>query len=171
MQKFQERFGLHSFRSHGEAEDADERAAEASLPRLQHLAARFDPEDVFNADEFGLFYAMAPERTIARAPLPGRKKQMVRLSYLACCNATGTERYPLMIIGNSARPPCFKRKSGADLGFDYHSNKKAWMTGELFTGWFRRFSSYISRIDEKRNVLLLIDNCSAHGSDRTLPAL
>lgn len=55
--------------------------------------------DLFNADEFGYFYQMAPETTIAHTLLPGRKKKKQRLTYLACTNANGSERYRFMIIG------------------------------------------------------------------------
>ena len=34
-----------------------------------------------------------------------------------------------------------------------------------------RFSSYITRTDPDRRVILLLDNCSAHGSEESLPPL
>lgn len=39
---------------------------------------------------------------------------------------------PLMVTGNANKPRVFKGKSGHDLEFNYHSNKKYWMTQELF---------------------------------------
>lgn len=168
---FQKRCNLQSLKSHGESGDADMTAIERELPRIRQTVKLYNPNDVFNADEFGHFYRLAPDRTIAVERLPGRKKDKVRLTYLACCNATGTEKLPLMCIGKALRPRCFKKKRGQELGFDYHANRKAWMTSALFFGWLLRFSSYISRTGPERKVLLLIDNCSAHGSEQSLPAV
>ncbi|KAL4121977.1 hypothetical protein QTP88_014392 [Uroleucon formosanum] len=43
---------------------------------------------------------------------------------------------------------------------DYESNKKAWMTGDLFKSWLVKFDQKM-RLNQ-RNVLLFIDNCTAH---------
>lgn len=171
LQNFQKRCNLQSLKSHGESGDADNSAFDKALPFLTRTIKGFDSNDVFNADEFGHYYAMAPDRTISSERLPGRKKAKVRLSYLACCNASGTERLPLMCIGSAMKPRCFNKKSGGELGFDYHANRKAWMTTALFFDWIMRFSSYITRSDPSRRVLLLLDNCSAHGTAESLPAV
>ena len=42
--------------------------------------------------------------------------------------------------------------------------KNVWVTSEIFFECLRRFSSYATRGDQERNVVPLIDNCSAHGS-------
>ena len=78
---------------------------------------------------------------------------------------------PLMCIEKAWRPRCFTKKTGPRLGFDYHANRKSWMTTELFVSWLYRFSSYISRYNPQRRVMLLLDNCSSHGSAESLPYL
>ena len=168
---FQRRCNLRSLRSHGEGGDADFDAVRERLPTIRRSLQMYKQEDIFNADEFGHFYALAPEKTIARERLPGRKKEKARLTYLACCNATGTEKLPLMCIGKAARPRCFEKRSGLELGFDYHHNGRAWMTSALFIGWLMRFSSYITRTDPMRRVALLVDNCADHGNVDSLPPL
>ena len=75
-----------------------------------------------------------------------------------------------MVIWRSFRPRGFKKKTGKELGFDFHANKKAWMTTALFFNWLQRFDNYVGN-QEGRRVALLIDNCSAHGSIETLPVL
>ena len=52
------------------------------------------------------------------------------------------------------------KKTGADLGFFYLHNQKAWMTGAFFETYLRRFSIHV-----KRKVLLLIDNAPSHICD------
>ncbi|KAK3082475.1 hypothetical protein FSP39_016336 [Pinctada imbricata] len=39
-------------------------------------------------------------------------------------------------------------------------NKRAWMTGQLYTAWVRELDRKFAR--EKRKVLLFVDNCPAH---------
>ena len=63
------------------------------------------------------------------------------------------------------------QKNRSTAGFDYHANRKSWMTTELFVSWLYRFSSFISRSNPQRRVILLLDNCSAHGSAESLPNL
>ena len=41
---------------------------------------------------------------------------------------------------------------------EYRANGKAWMTAKLFEEWLNAFDD----LTEGRNVLLLLDNCSAH---------
>lgn len=101
LYRFQARYGLHSFRSHEESGDADLEAISTSLKELQDIAYKYQLRDLFNADEFGHCYQMAPETTITQSRMPGRKKQKVRLTYLACCNANGTERFPQMVRSDS----------------------------------------------------------------------
>lgn len=76
-----------------------------------------------------------------------------------------------MCIGKANKPRFFKKKSGKELGIDCYNNSKAWMTTQLLFSRLFRFSSYITRINHDRRVLVLIDNCSAHGSEESLPPL
>ena len=45
----------------------------AAFPSLQIAIAQFSPEDVFNMDETGLFFAKAPTSTISSQPIEGFK--------------------------------------------------------------------------------------------------
>ena len=64
-----------------------------------------------------------------------------RLTFLACSNADGTEKFLLFIIGKSLKPRCFKGNSASDLGFDYTRNSKAWMNWNIFQEWLLGFNS------------------------------
>lgn len=166
---FKRRWGLRSFKVHGEGGDTDLNGAELAMPHLKDRISLYDARDVFNADECGLFYKLSPDRTVAQSRPLGRKKMKDRITVLVCANANGSEKFELMFIGTAAKPRPFKKKSGKEHGLDYHSNKKAWMTGALFSDWLVRFNASFSR--QGRKVLLLIDNCSAHGKPETLPCL
>ena len=75
LHAFNNRHKFKSYNSHGEMGDADQRGADAALPELRQLASQYALNDIFNADEFGLFYAAAPTKTIGPAPLPGKKSK------------------------------------------------------------------------------------------------
>ncbi|GFV44082.1 tigger transposable element-derived protein 6 [Trichonephila clavipes] len=72
----------------------------------------------------------------------------------------GSEKITPLIIRKSAKPRCFK---GINLfPTNYRSNKKAWMTTELFNGWLVSLNSDMQR--EKRHILLFLDNCTMHNN-------
>lgn len=81
-----------AYNSNGESHDADQGAIEESLPEIKLSVSKFALKHVFNADEYGHFYQMAPTKTITTGPFPVRKKQNSRLKYLACSNADGSEK-------------------------------------------------------------------------------
>ena len=91
-------------------------------------------EEIFNADETGLFFRALPSRslTVKGDDCRGGKKSKDRISVLLACSAVGEKLTPF-VIGHSARPRCFKGlASTLCLPVTYFSNKKAWMTGDLF---------------------------------------
>lgn len=71
---FQKRWGLKSRRVHGESGDVNMGIVDQELPKLQQLCSTYALDDIFNADETGLFYCMPPDRTISERPMEGRKK-------------------------------------------------------------------------------------------------
>ena len=59
--------------SHGEGADADKSAVSQELPFFDQKASQYALNNIFNADEFCLFYQAAHFRTIGSARLDGRK--------------------------------------------------------------------------------------------------
>jgi hypothetical protein len=160
LEKFLERHGLRTVKMSGESGSADVAAIEAALPDLQAIIQSYAPRDVFNMDETGLFYCLAPDRTIASRQIEGMKKDKTRISIALCVNSDGSEKEELMIIGHSAKPRAFNKRTGRQLGFCYRYNKKAWMTSQLFQEWLQRFDSRMRH--DQRQVLLLLDNAPTH---------
>ena len=107
--KFKRRNHFKSYRCHGEEGAVDEEAIQRELPVLLQLLSSFCVNDVFNADEFALFYRQPPNTTIGPSRLRGRKKRKDRVTFLACCNGDGTVRLPPLVIGYSRHPRCFQR--------------------------------------------------------------
>ncbi|XP_065667946.1 tigger transposable element-derived protein 4-like [Hydra vulgaris] len=129
---------------------------ETTLPTL---LLNYKLENIFNADEFGLFYQCLPNKTyhLSREKCFGGKNSKVRLTGIAAGSATG-EKLPMFVIGKSKNPRCFKHIK--QLPCTYKNQLKSWMTGDLFTEWVMKLDSFFRAQDRK--VALLVDNCSAH---------
>lgn len=169
LTKFKRRWGLKHFKCHGESGDADSHAVETAMPHLQERIKAYARGDVYNADECGLFYNLAPDRTVALQRPQGRKKAKDRITVMVCCNSDGSDKHQLFFIGTAQKPRAFKKKTADQYGLAYRANKRAWMTAELFFEWLRMFNERMGR--QGRRVLLLVDNCSAHGRAETLPKM
>ena len=55
-------------------------------------------------DETGLYCRMLPEKTLAartEKEAAGMKKQKERITLMACSNAAGTHKLPLMFVGKA----------------------------------------------------------------------
>ena len=105
--RFNYRNKLRPYKCYGESGAADEDAISRELPNLRSLIAGYNPNDVFNADEFGLFYQQPPNVTVGPNPIKGQKNKKTRSTYLVCTNIDGTEKYLPMVIGRSEKPQCF----------------------------------------------------------------
>lgn len=129
---------------------------ETTLPTL---LAKYNLKDVFNADEFGLFYAALPKTSLhlKGQRCSGGKYSKNRLTGLVCSNALG-EKLPIFVIGKSHKPRCFKNIKS--LPCEYKSQNKAWMDSILFTAWVKKIDGRMKSAG--RNILLLVDNCPSH---------
>ncbi|CAB5390911.1 unnamed protein product [Rhizophagus irregularis] len=127
---------------------------------LQELISKYDPNDVFNFDETGLFYRMTPNQTLASGPVSGTKKDKTRITVLLGCNSNGTEKIKPLVIGNAQKPHCLHGINISNLPVSYYWNKKAWMTQDIFRHWIKILDNKFQV--QKRQVLILLDNASSH---------
>ena len=103
---------------------------------------------------------MAPDKGLSNHRQAGVKGNKNRLTFVFTTNADGSEKRPAFIIGKAARPRAFQKKSGAQLGFYYRSNAKAWMTAQLYQEWIQQWDLELQA--KNRKILLLQDNFSGH---------
>ena len=131
-----------------------------STTTLPKLLIDYHPRDIFNADELGLFYKFLPAKSLVmKGDLShGGKRHKDRIFILPCVNMDGMEKMPLLVIGKSMKPRCFKGVK--TLPTPYQSNKNAWMTANIFTEWVRECDRKFSI--QNRQVAIVIDNCPAH---------
>ena len=126
---------------------------------LSTILARYQLKDIFNADEFGLFYEVLTSKSLhfRSKHCSGGKHTKVRLTGMTASNALG-EKIPIFYIGKSASPRCFKHVRNPPCR--YRSQKKAWMDGTLFEEWlhelYRKFEM------QGRKVVMVVDNFPVH---------
>ena len=136
---------------------------------LQPILARYNPDDVFNADETGLYWRLLPDKThaVAGESCTGSKLSKERITALVCANMTGTEKKPLFTIVKFKNPRCFQGVTR--LPVEYDANKNAWMTSTIFEAWLRRWDAQLT--GKRRRIVLFVDNCSAHPHVSDLSAI
>lgn len=134
--------------------------AGAEMARICQVLSTYAPQDIYNCDETSLYWRKIPGRSLSTRPLPGRKKDKARISVLFCYNSDASERIPIWFIGTARRPKAFVTAgiNIENLGCVWRSNKKAWMTREIFKEWLIWFDKKMAG----RKVVLLLDNFSAH---------
>ena len=138
---------------------------ETNLPTI---LSNYELEDIFNADEFDIFYQCLLDKTYH---LKGRKcsrgkKSKATVTRMASASATG-EKFPMFIIDKSKNSRCFK--STKHLPCQYVMQKKISMNSQIFKHWVRKLDRKF-HLDE-RKIALIIDNCTAHPSISNLAGI
>ena len=126
---------------------------------LPTILSRCSLENIFNADEFVLFYQFLPNKTLhlKGEKCSGGQQSKIRLKGLAAGNPYG-ERLPIFVIGKANKPRCFK--GVRSLLCRYCAQRKSWMTAELFEEWVRQLDRKFSAANRK--IALIIDNYTTH---------
>ena len=172
LARFVHRHSLHNLKIVGETASADHSAAESYPEQLKKLIEDkgYLPEQVFNADETGLYWKRMPNRTYiskAERSAPGFKVSKDRITLLLCANASGDCMVKPMLVYRSLNPRALKGKNKCHLPVFWRANKKAWVTGALSMDWLNNcFVPDVERYLSKKNltfkVLLILDNAPGH---------
>ena len=136
-----------------------EMTASWSETYLSTILSKYELKDIYNANEFILFYQALPDKSLHCKDecCNGGKHSKVSPTGLAAGNATG-EKLPLFEIRKSAKPRCF---SGVkSLPCRYRSQKKSWTDGDLFIEWVKELDRKFTVQDKK--IVLIVNNCPVH---------
>ena len=128
------------------------------------------PDQLYNADETGLFWRLLPDNTLVSAhemAAPGIKSARERITQLCCTNAIGNHKLKPMVIGKYQRPRCFKNVNMDALTVHYCAQKNAWMNTFIFERWFHHqfvitVKQYLKGQGLQCKAILFLDNCAAH---------
>ena len=160
--RWKKRNGLVFTILRGEAAEANTLGADTFLkndwPELQR---HFHRKDIFNTDETGIYFRALPDSTYvnerSKRTTKGFKTAKDRITALVTCSLEG-EKLPLLIIGQSKHPRCFKGVHQMP-SVSYRSSRNAWMAATIWEGFLRDLDRNMIR--QGRKILVLADNCSA----------
>ena len=77
------------------------------MVEIKDLIEEYDPVDVFNMDETGLFYRMEPNQSLATHQLSSKKQHKERLTIALTSNMDGNIKLRPFIINKNLRPRAF----------------------------------------------------------------
>ncbi|KAL4083749.1 hypothetical protein QTP88_029065 [Uroleucon formosanum] len=166
LSNFKKRHNLVFKNICGESASVDEDICNDWQMKLQDLLCEYDPKNVFNADETGLFFKCLPDRTLTfkNEKCHGGKLSKERVTLLFAVNMDGSEKLRPLFIGKSAKPRCFKNVKS--LPVTYKNNKKSWMTTKLWNEWLETLNNDMRK--QHRKIIIFVDNCAAHNNPPTL---
>jgi hypothetical protein len=176
LKRFKSRHGIREIDIQGEKLSADVAAAESFKISFKNLIEKeaFNPDNVYNADETGLYWKKMPTKSLVsknEQSAPGFKASKSRITAMVCANITGSHKLPLLVIGKSKNPRCFKGIK--TLPVTYKNQTNSWMSSDIFVEWYEKI--FIPQVKKHQretgnqgNVLLLIDNATCHPSTLSL---
>ena len=140
LRRFRKRLGFQKILLHGEGVEIDKENLKlpAALDNLYATISCYDPKNVYNMDETGLFFRLLPRYTLLMpfedlSTTREKKKAKERLSLVVCVNATGTHKVPCTKIGKPKSPACSKQRQWP---FKCFSQGKAWINIDTCWKWF-----------------------------------
>ena len=110
----------------GERGDIDKNVVENWKEKLAKLCVGYEPKNIFNMDETGVFFKDTTRKTfhIKCEDCLGGKRSKERITAVFCASLTGEKLEPL-IISKSKQPRCFGKIKSENLPVMYRNNTKA----------------------------------------------
>ena len=144
---------------HGESGGVDSNVILNWSVKLKDLILNVDVKNIFNGDELGLFWRLLPNKSyvLKYNVCKMGKQSKERFTVFVCANMLG-EKLPMIIIGKYEKPRQWQEIN--KLNFFYYHNSTAWMNRNIFADFVSKLNQKM--LQEKRHILLFIDNCSAH---------
>lgn len=161
LEKFKLRYEISQKILCGESNEVSAEVVEQFIEKFPEFSKGFKDEDIFNADECGLFFKAMPDRSLVMKGDTCKRGKLSkqRFTVLLCASMTGEKLKPL-VIGKYAKPRAFKNVKPENLPVFWRANRSAWMTSALFEEWVRGIDAEMRK--KKRSILLTVDNCPSH---------
>jgi len=168
IQNWAAHYNLRNVALWGQGGSADTAGAAERIAQIRTQLEDYPADRIYNMDETGLFYRCIPNRSYVQA---GQRRQARgtkamkakdRVTLVLACNATGSHKIPVAMIGKAKQPLCFKPPRCA-CPLPYFSQQSTWMDGVVFKSWFETVFLRAVRARTTLPVALISDNCGAHG--------
>ena len=125
----------------------------------------FSTDQIFNCGVTGLNYRLLPTKKLdmklTKECITRYWENTDRLSFMCCSNASGSLKFPLMVIGTS-EVPNENKVTPQDLPVYYQQHPKGWIDSTLFTGWYKSVfiptvMAHLRKRKIRTKVLLILD--------------
>uniref|UniRef100_A0A8C9SH57 HTH CENPB-type domain-containing protein n=1 Tax=Scleropages formosus TaxID=113540 RepID=A0A8C9SH57_SCLFO len=173
--RFRRRGLLHTLKLSGQVTSADGESAATFPKELQNviLEGSYDPRQVFNMDETGLFWKRMPSRMLASQEgrkVSGHETSKDRLTLLLGGNLKGDVKLKPLLVYHAENPRALKGVIKSSLPVVWRSNRKTWVTQEVFIDYIRSyFSPFVEQYCKENSLpnkaLLIIDDAPGHTAD------
>eukprot|EP00002_Diphylleia_rotans_P040692 TRINITY_DN9717_c0_g1_i1.p1 TRINITY_DN9717_c0_g1~~TRINITY_DN9717_c0_g1_i1.p1 ORF type:complete len:525 (-),score=123.96 TRINITY_DN9717_c0_g1_i1:667-2241(-) len=126
-------------------------------PSIRFMISKYSREDIYCADEAGLYFRASPAFLVPDDDRYGIKLPEERVTVLLCSNMTGTTKLPPVVIGSSPSPFEHMPEAKEKVGVSYFQQEYSWMTTEIFQGFVQYLDANMLRPS-----LLVIDDAPIH---------
>ncbi|KAF6202819.1 hypothetical protein GE061_003224 [Apolygus lucorum] len=122
------------------------------------MRSSYVDEDVYAAHEVGLFFDVTPQmmKDVMDDKCHEGQHAEGRLTIMLCCNMNGTDKRPLAVVGSTPVLSSYFE----NVSISYFHNAQSWMTREIFEKEMFTWDEELRQAN--RNILVLVDSCSAH---------
>ncbi|CAL9734343.1 protein Pdc2p [Monosporozyma servazzii] len=141
---------------------------------LKRLFANVKPKDLFTLDETFLAYNLPLD--YAQYETSSIQRRIEVATVMLCANLDGSEKLKPVVVGKYNSYRSFRNyfpdnptdplqlsqlgeKMAKKFEISYHSNRKAWLTSNMFHNWLARWDKRLVA-DNRRIYIVLDDSCS-----------
>ena len=107
LDKVKNRHNLKQITLTGENAETCSVTAEKARQNMQTKLQSWDADNIYNLDETACYFKLLPNKTISAGDDEkgrGMKRSKARVTVMICCNATGTHKPRVLIIGKAKTP-------------------------------------------------------------------
>ncbi|XP_018576379.1 tigger transposable element-derived protein 2-like [Anoplophora glabripennis] len=169
LDNFKKRHGIRQLKVSGEKVSSNAEAVQPFQEKFLKEIREKDlcPEQIYNADESGLFWKVLPDKTLASSAetsASGSKVSKERITFMPCANSIGNHKLQLLVVGKAKKPRSF---GSVKLPVHYQGQMRAWVTRDIFLEWFREHfvpevKRHLKKLRLPQRALLLLDNAPGH---------
>lgn len=124
---------------------------------IQEFIRPYAQKDIFCVGGTSLFWKLTPNKqNLDYQEIQGMKRGKAKVSLIMCCNADGSERLPLWIVGYAQNPRSFEQCGifPKSMNFEWKWNGRASISPIIMEEWLRWFDTRM----QGRKVLLMLES-------------
>lgn len=135
------------------------------FPRIMK---EYKADNIFCVSETCLYYkCLLDKKRMGKCDYFSEDQIKEWVTLLIATNMSGSEKQPLLLIGNLQNPVCFSHFKSFPMEYKY--SKTAFMTAEIFEEWLRKLDDKL--FFESRKIAMIINDSPSHKKIENLKAI